>query len=602
MVTTIEKISNTCLQCLATAKLPKAITEDTTTIPMGIGTAFSSDILERHQQRIMLTKEDLTHYATAVILPDQTVSSLRQGLVQTIAPLINSRGGKVRTDNAPGFQSIAASQDTDVILTSLKLKIDLGDALNPNRNPIAEAGISELKRELLKLTAQDAPLDQALLSLAVKNLNNRVRSGGQSASERLHQRDQLTNKPLIVEEKTLKEEMTRRRSYQHERKNEKLKTEESTTFAVGDLVMMKTLSKLDRARDLFIVAKVEEDGHLRIRKSQKKWLKRTYRVKPGQVVKVFNSKDDDSEKKKVINSKETNGRKEIHPNREAIYNPPTGRLNRQAKSRANITLQQQKNAGLIAIFRTMKRKKKMEEKPRYVEIIQIHEEEDVISWVESPFPPLDWSNVTNDYNETETTSSTVKANVSEDSKRTDSENETSNNTAVTSDSMITMTDTYRAILDYQFIDDSSSQSSLSWDNNETSTALENPLDRDIIFEQEETGEDLYEDAQDMLQQNNEEEERRSSSPNSPVISDEVYRPRGRNSEPDDSSPARTRSRSNPDVRIGSTSSSIDIQENQFQRDAQLRRPVTPRPARRPGLTQNVEDEGPAAQDDAAQKH
>ena len=60
-------------------------------------------------------------------------------------------------------QSIAASQDTDVILTSLKLKIDLGDALNPNRNPIAEAGISELKRELLKLAAQDAPMDQGSL-------------------------------------------------------------------------------------------------------------------------------------------------------------------------------------------------------------------------------------------------------------------------------------------------------------------------------------------------------------------------------------------------------------------------------------------------------
>ena len=113
MATTIEKISNSCLQCLATAKLPKEILADSTTIPDGIGTSFSYDVLERHLQRIMLTKEDLTHYASAVLLPDQTAMSLRQGLVQTIAPLAHPDGAKVRVDNAPGFQSIIANQDTE---------------------------------------------------------------------------------------------------------------------------------------------------------------------------------------------------------------------------------------------------------------------------------------------------------------------------------------------------------------------------------------------------------------------------------------------------------------------------------------------------------
>ena len=113
MATTIEKISNSCLQCLATAKLPKEILADSTTIPDGIGTSFSYDVLERHLQRIMLTKEDLTHYASAVLLPDQTAMSLRQGLVQTIAPLAHPDGAKVREDNAPGFQSIIANQDTE---------------------------------------------------------------------------------------------------------------------------------------------------------------------------------------------------------------------------------------------------------------------------------------------------------------------------------------------------------------------------------------------------------------------------------------------------------------------------------------------------------
>ena len=87
--------------------------------------------------------------------------------------------------------------------------------MNPDRNPIAESGIAELKRELLKLAAPNAPLDQALLSLAVRNLNNRVRSGGQSAAERLKQRDQITNKPMMINEEDLKQELVQRRRQQH---------------------------------------------------------------------------------------------------------------------------------------------------------------------------------------------------------------------------------------------------------------------------------------------------------------------------------------------------------------------------------------------------
>ena len=53
--------------------------------------------------------------------------------------------------------------------------------------------------------------------------------------------------------------------------------------------MMKALKKMDRPRDLFIVTEILEDGHLRIRKSEKQWRKNTYRVKPEQLLKVFDS-------------------------------------------------------------------------------------------------------------------------------------------------------------------------------------------------------------------------------------------------------------------------------------------------------------------------
>ena len=113
MISIIEKVTQLCLQCLSTAKLPKELMEDSTTIPIGIGTSFCSDVLERLQQKIMVTKEGLTHFTAAVILLDQTSETLWQGLVQTIAPLISPNGGSVRLDSAPSFQSIAANQEND---------------------------------------------------------------------------------------------------------------------------------------------------------------------------------------------------------------------------------------------------------------------------------------------------------------------------------------------------------------------------------------------------------------------------------------------------------------------------------------------------------
>ena len=64
-------------------------------------------------------------------------------------------------------------------MQNLKLKIVVGDPLNQNKNPVAEA----LKRELLALSVHDSPIDQAILSLATHNLNMRIRAGGLSANE-----------------------------------------------------------------------------------------------------------------------------------------------------------------------------------------------------------------------------------------------------------------------------------------------------------------------------------------------------------------------------------------------------------------------------------
>ena len=286
MQNVIEKVTESCLQCMSTQKLPKPLLAQSTTIPSGVGTKFSSDVLERQTQKILITKDELTHFAAAVILEDQTSESLRQGLIQTISPIISGARAVVRVDPAPGFQTIALNQSDDVVLTGLKLKVELGDSLNMNKNPIAEAGIGELKTELLALAQQDAMIDQATLSLAVRNLNMRIRAGGLSACERLMSRDMLTGKNLAINDETLKDDLDERRKKQHQAAKSNSARPEPHKISIGDLVMMKDLKNLDKPRDLYIVARV--DGcDIWIRRSEKKWRKRLYRVKPEQLIVVM---------------------------------------------------------------------------------------------------------------------------------------------------------------------------------------------------------------------------------------------------------------------------------------------------------------------------
>ena len=353
MQTIIEKVTNSCLMCTSTKRLPKPLLSDTTTIPEGVGTSFSSDVLERLSQKILITKDELSHFATAVLIEDQTAENLRQGLIQSIAPYISETGAKVRVDSAPGFNSIAQQQDEDEIFKRLKLKVELGDPLNSNKNPNAEAAIAELKRELLNLGHSNCPIDQAALSLATHNMNTRVRAGGKTASERMMARDILTNKPITVDENVLKTELELRRKKQH-LANTKQAPESAHDYTIGDMVMLKEMKRLDKARDLFIVADIVDDS-IYIRRSEKQWRRQLYKVKPSQIIKVVDTLLPKVHQKKENIPKEPS--RETHPLR-------TNRPLRSSKSKARFSIQQ----GYRHKITTVGRKKKKTNVRKFITI------------------------------------------------------------------------------------------------------------------------------------------------------------------------------------------------------------------------------------------
>ena len=286
----VDQISDACLQCMSTIRLPKALLPETTTIPDGFGTSFSADVLERTSQSIFVCKEEMSQYVLARLVEDQTATSLRHAIIDTTSHLINMSGGKIRLDSAPGFQSLAKSQNNDPILQQLNLKIDLGHPLNKNQNPSGESTIGELKRELLNIVGKDDQVTISTLALATRNLNQRIRSNKKSAWEFLTSRDSMTSRPFLNDDEQELKDLKDRREKQHlaneKQKSKTRKRIDHVDYKQGDVVMFRDVDNYDAVRDTYIV--VSDDGiDVTLRKFKKQMRLKTYVVKREQIILIF---------------------------------------------------------------------------------------------------------------------------------------------------------------------------------------------------------------------------------------------------------------------------------------------------------------------------
>ena len=123
----------------------------------------------------------------ALIIPDETADTLMDNLLPMVSDYVPENGSIIRTDNAPAFQKLVAmsSQDNSVF-KNLNITIQLGDALNPNMNPIAENAVKELEKEFLRLNLSNKQIQPVTLSLAVKNVNSQICQRGFSSRDVFH--------------------------------------------------------------------------------------------------------------------------------------------------------------------------------------------------------------------------------------------------------------------------------------------------------------------------------------------------------------------------------------------------------------------------------
>ena len=98
----------------------------------------------------------------------------------------------IRTDPPHGFKALV----DDPLLKKHRITIELGQAKNPNKNPVAERAVQELELELLRQEPLGGAISPLTLPVATSALNFCIHSPGLSSREMWTQRDQFSNQPL----------------------------------------------------------------------------------------------------------------------------------------------------------------------------------------------------------------------------------------------------------------------------------------------------------------------------------------------------------------------------------------------------------------------
>ena len=252
----IEVVTSNCHTCLSLKTLPNEVFEQTSTIlPQHPGKMFSSDVLRRTKQKILVSRDIFSSYTTAVFIPNEKANSLCFALLTTTSHL-RAPSSIIRIDAAPGFQSLKA----DKTLSSYGITLDFGRIKNKNSNATIDKGIQELENELLRIEREGKALTPLALEEALNRLNTRIRSRGLSSKEIILRRDQSSGKEIDVKDSTLSHQHDHLRQQNHLpsalSKARGGNIAQNANVQVGDLVFVKHEGSKYKTRDQYIVTNI----------------------------------------------------------------------------------------------------------------------------------------------------------------------------------------------------------------------------------------------------------------------------------------------------------------------------------------------------------
>ena len=283
----VNLLVDNCHTCTALKRVPNLFHQQSTSDhPDKIGTRYSTDVMKRNCQSILVLRESISAYTEASIIPDEKADSLREGLVCLASRMRSpmSPPATVRSDGSTSFQALV----NDSILSTHQLHIEIGDVKNPNKNPICEKAIEELHAEIVRLQPRGGKISQVILACAVSNLNGRIRHSHLSAIEIWTQRDMSSGEQLnINDEELIKDKIIDRQSSHLSSSKYKARGKSQVVIPPvkqGDVVyLFGDRSKLTQ-REKYLVVQVEGDyAHVQKFAGQQLRTKK-YRVKRSEII------------------------------------------------------------------------------------------------------------------------------------------------------------------------------------------------------------------------------------------------------------------------------------------------------------------------------
>jgi len=256
----VDRVTSGCHSCAALRQTPTVQQEQTTSAPPeAVGQAFAADVIKRHRQLILVLRETVTSFTVAALVDNERHVTLRDALIQLCLPLRPMDGppAMIRTNPAPGFKALV----DDPLLHQHRITLEIGQAKNPNKNPVAERAVQELEAELLRQDPLGGAVTTLALSVATAVLNSLIRSRGLSSREMWTQRDQFANAQIAFSDNSLSstQHLMRLKNhlYSEQSKAPLAQKRPDPPIVVGDLVYLHSDRNKSRGRDRYLVTSVE---------------------------------------------------------------------------------------------------------------------------------------------------------------------------------------------------------------------------------------------------------------------------------------------------------------------------------------------------------
>ena len=280
----VSVVTRGCHLCESIKDVPKSlIGQSTCDPPSQVGISLAADVLIRSTQKILLLRETTTSFTLAEIVNDETAEVIANSLLRMCCILrpASMKGLTIRVDPASSCRSLFSNVNS--VLEKRNIHLELGRALNKNKNPVAEKAVKELSRELLIMVSDTQDVTPTTLSLAVANLNARVRAPGLSSHELWTQRDQMSGEQLPFHDDELINEQHQRRKRNHASselsKSGGKPMHETPNIGRGSLVYLYTDRSKEHRRPRYLVISVS-NGMCKLRRFTKKYFGfRTYDAK-----------------------------------------------------------------------------------------------------------------------------------------------------------------------------------------------------------------------------------------------------------------------------------------------------------------------------------